>query len=117
MVFLGAESQWAAEASECATEQDAFWEYHDGLFARQSGENQGAFRKERLKQLAADLGLDTAAFNACLDSGKYAQLVRDETAAAQSLGVQKTPTFIVNGQPLLGAQPFEVFQRLIEQER
>ncbi len=114
--FLGPESQWTAEASECAAEQDAFWEFHDLVFDRQAGENQGAFSKENLKQLAVELGLDTAAFDSCLDSGKYAALVRTETAGAQSLGVTGTPAFLVNGRPVVGAQPFEVFEQAIEAE-
>jgi len=114
--FLGPESQWAAEASECAAEQDAFWEYHDQLFDSQSGENQGAFSKDNLKQFAADLGLDTQDFDACLDSGKYASTVEDETQTTQSLGVRSTPTFLINGRPVVGAQPFEVFQQYIEEE-
>ena len=114
--FLGPESQWAAEASECAAEQDAFWEYHDQLFDSQSGENQGAFSKDNLKQFAADLGLDTQDFDACLDSGKYASTVEGETQTVQSLGVRSTPTFLVNGRPVVGAQPFEVFQQYIEEE-
>jgi protein-disulfide isomerase len=116
MAFLGPESQWAAEASECAADQEAFWDYHDLLYARQAGENRGAFNKENLKQFAAELGLDTQAFNTCLDSGKYAELVGNETAAAQSLGVTGTPAFLINGQPLVGAQPFEAFQQAIEAE-
>ena len=116
MSFLGPESQWAAEASECAAEQEAFWVYHDRLYDRQSGGNQGAFNQDNLKRLAAELGLDGAAFNTCLDSGKYASLVRTETATVQSLGVRGTPAFLVNGRPLVGAQPFEVFQQIIEGE-
>jgi protein-disulfide isomerase len=114
--FLGPESQWAAEASECASEQDAFWAYHDLLFERQSGENRGAFSQDNLKQFAAEAGLDTKSFNACLDSGKYTSVVQAETAGAQSLGVNGTPAFLVNGRPLVGAQPFEVFQQVIEAE-
>jgi protein-disulfide isomerase len=114
--FLGNESQWSAEASECAAEQNAFWEYHDALFAGQAGENQGAFNKDKLKGFAAGLGLDSAAFDECLDSGKYAALVANQTQYLQSLGVQSTPTFVVNGQALVGAQPFEAFQQLIESE-
>ena len=114
--FLGPESQWAGEASECAAEQDAFWEYHDLLFDNQAGENRGAFSKDNLKQFAADLGLDTEAFNECLDSGKYASLVQSETATARQIGVQSTPTFLINGQPVIGAQPFEAFQQVIESE-
>ena len=116
MAFLGPESQWAAEASECAADQGAFWAYHDRLYDRRAGENQSAFSQDNLKQFAADLGLDTATFNSCLDSGKYASLVRTETATAQSLGVRGTPAFLVNGRPLVGAQPFEVFQQAIEAE-
>lgn len=114
--FLGDESQWAAEASECAADQGAFWEYHDLLFERHGGENEGAFAKENLKAFADDLGLDGAAFAECLDSGKYADLVQQETEAAQSLGVSSTPTFVVNGAPVMGAEPFEVFAELIEAE-
>lgn len=106
----------AAEASECAAEQEAFWAYHDRLYDRQSGENQGAFNKDNLKRLAAELGLDGPAFNTCLDSGKYASLVRTETATVQSLGVRSTPAFLVNGRPLVGVQPFEIFQQIIEGE-
>jgi protein-disulfide isomerase len=113
--FLGSESQWAAEASECAAEQNAFWEYQDRLFDSQAGENQGAFSKDNLKQFAAGLGLDTRAFNACLDSGKYASIVEGETQTAQFLGVRSTPTFLINGRPVIGAQPFEVFQQYIEE--
>ncbi len=112
--FLGDESFWAAEAAECAADQEAFWEYHDALFANQAGENQGAFSQAKLKQLAGTLGLDQTAFDACLDTGKYTELVRTETRNASTLGVQSTPTFLINGEPLLGAQPFEVFQEYIQ---
>jgi len=112
--FLGEESQWAAEASECASEQDKFWEYHDLLFEKQSGENQGAFSKDNLKKFAAEMGLDQKKFDDCLDSSKYASVVTGQTSFAQQLGVQSTPSFIVNDQPVIGAQPFESFQKLIE---
>lgn len=115
--FLGQESQWAAEASECAAEQDAFWEYHTKLFDSQAGENQGAFNKDNLKQFAADLGLDSRAFAECLDSGKYTSIVQTQTSFLQSLGVRSTPTFLINGQPIVGAQPFEAFQQAIEAAR
>jgi protein-disulfide isomerase len=116
MAFLGPESQWGAEASECAAEQGAFWAYHDLLYDRLVGQNPVAFNKDNLKQFAVDLGLDAGAFDACLDSGKYASLVRTETATVQSLGVRGTPAFLVNGRPLVGAQPFEAFQQIIEAE-
>lgn len=116
MAFLGDESLWAAEASECANDQGKFWEYHDALFANQSGENQGAFSRERLKLLALQLRLDPAAFDPCLDTSQKHDLVAADTAFAQSLGVRSTPTFVVNGQPLVGGQPFEVFQQILADE-
>lgn len=105
---------WAAEASECAGEQDAFWEYHDVLFTSQAGENQGAFSKENLKAFAEELNLDTEQFNECLDSGQYSEFVRSQSATAQQLGVSSTPSFLINGQAIVGAQPYNVFQQMIE---
>jgi protein-disulfide isomerase len=111
--FLGPESQWAAEAAECAGDQDKFWEYHDYLFSHQNGENQGAFSKDNLKGFAADMGLDTKAFNTCLDSGKYTQFVQDQANIAQQLGVSSTPTFALNGQPV-GSVSFDEFKQKID---
>jgi len=112
--FLGPESKWSAEASECAADQDAFWEYHDFLYVNQGGENRGAFSKDNLKRFAADLGLDTDQFDECLDAGKYTSLVEQEYQMSQQIGVSSTPTFILNGRPVIGAQPFEVFQQQIQ---
>lgn len=114
--FLGTESLMAAEASECAAEQGAFWPYHDILFANQAGENQGAFSKTRLKAFAAALKLDTKAFNSCLDSRRYRQKVQAETQDGRARGVTSTPTTFVNGQKIEGALPFSQFQQLIEAE-
>jgi len=112
--FLGQESIWAGEASECANEQNAFWEYHDYLFTHQNGENQGAFTKENLKTFAAALKLDTEAFNTCLDSGKHVATVQNDTQFGQALGARSTPSFLVNGRALVGAQPFSAFQQIVE---
>ncbi len=113
--FLGDESKIAAEASECASDQNKFWEYHDYLFTHQNGENQGAFSSENLKKFAMELELDTQSFNECLDSGKYKDTVEQQSQYAKQLGVQSTPSFLVNGTPLVGAQPFEAFSQLIDQ--
>jgi protein-disulfide isomerase len=114
--FLGQESQWSAEASECAADQNAFWEYHDFLFENLGEENRGAFNQENLKRFADELGLDTEAFNQCLDSGRHSQIVQQETATGQQIGIRSTPSFLVNGQPVIGAQPFEAFQQVIEDQ-
>lgn len=97
IAILGDESVLAAEAAQCAGDQGKFWEFHDILFANQAGENRGAFSKERLKQMAEALQLDTQAFGSCLDSGRYEGAVKEATQASKNVGVQGTPTFFVNG--------------------
>ncbi len=114
LAFLGQESVWAAEAADCADEQGRFWDYHDKLYAEQAGENRGAFSKDHLKQFAADLGLDQPAFNACLDSDRYAAQVKAETEAGRQQGVRVTPTLFVNGQKLEGVPVLQQLSQLIE---
>jgi protein-disulfide isomerase len=101
----------AAEAAHCAAEQGKFWEMHDVMFA-----NQRALEVPALKQSAAGLGLDTAKFNRCLDSGQYASKVAAGASQGDKLGVNSTPTLYINGRPVIGAQPFEVFKAAIDEE-
>lgn len=101
----------AAEAAECAHEQGKFWEFHDMIY-----ENQASLNNEKLKQYAIDLGLNTNEFNTCLDSGKMSQEVMKDFQDGSSYGVTGTPAFFINGTKLVGAQPYEAFQRIIEQE-
>ena len=101
----------AAEASMCANEQGKFWEYHDVLF-----KNQQTLEVPQLKDHAKDVGLDTASFSACLDSGKYKKAVDDDMAAGQKVGVTGTPAFFINGVMINGAQPFDEFKKVIDQE-
>nr|MCU0254372.1 DsbA family protein [Acidobacteriota bacterium] len=101
----------AGEAGHCADAQGKFWAYHDYLF-----DNQGKLEVADLKAAAAAVGLDTAAFDACLDSGKMAENVKLNTEAGQEAGVSGTPAFFINGRPLDGAQPFEAFKQVIDAE-
>lgn len=111
--ILGVQSRWAALAAECAHEQGRFWEYHDKLFAlAQQGQE---FVRSRLKSVAAELGLDSAQFDSCLDSSKYLDEVQEDFALGQNEGVTGTPAFLINGELLIGAQPIERFRELIEQ--
>ena len=112
--ILGEESQWSAMAALCASEQDKFWNYHDILFQRQGGRNEGAFSRDNLKQFAEDLGLDTAGFNACLDENRYSEKVVAETLEAKERGVEGTPSFFVNDELVPGNVPFEDLQTVIE---
>ncbi len=103
-------AQKAAEASECASEQGKFWEYHDKLFENQSS----GFSVDKFKQWANELSLDDAQFNSCLDSGKYAQKVQADAQEGQQKGVTGTPATFVNGQLVVGAQPYETFKQAID---
>lgn len=103
----------AHEAARCAGEQDAYWTMHDRLFAGQSEWAGRSNHVDVFKRYAAELGLDTAAFDACLDSGRWTSAVNTDLAEGISLGAKGTPTFFINGYPLVGAQPYETFQYAI----
>lgn len=113
MAFLGQESNWAAEAAECASEQGKFFEYHDKLYALQAGENRGAFAKDNLKRFGAEIGLG-GDFAACVDSGRYAQVVRDDTKVGEGRGVTATPTLFINGQKIQGAASIDQLKAIID---
>ena len=102
-------AQKAAEATECADEQGKFWEYHDVVFA-----NQSTIDVDSLKGYAAELGLDTGTFDDCLDEGKQSSEVEKDLEDGRASGVTGTPAFFINGQLVSGAQPFSVFQQIID---
>ncbi|QQG42437.1 MAG: DsbA family protein [Candidatus Giovannonibacteria bacterium] len=114
--FLGEESFRAAEAARCAGDEGKFWEYHDHLFNSQRGENEGAFSDQNLKRFAEELKLDKTKFNSCFDSGKYRKAVEETSNTGRAVGVNGTPATFVNGQLISGAQPFPVFQKIIDEE-
>jgi protein-disulfide isomerase len=101
----------AAAAANCAREQEQYWEFNELLFS-----NRYSLSKSSYQLYAEELGLDMTAFNECLDSGRYNDEVQADFDFAAGLGVRSTPTFFVNGIPVVGAQPFEVFADLIEKE-
>ncbi len=86
---------------------------HDLLFEQQHTLYSGDVR-EAIKNLAVQLPLDTQQFNACLDEQRYADWVKSQDERRRQLGIRNRPTFDINGQLLVGAQPFEAFQNLIE---
>ena len=101
----------AAQAGRCAQEQGKFWELHDRLFANQQTLQPGA-----LKTHAAAVGLDAGIFDECLDSGKHAGAVQAQMDAATALGVISTPTVFINGRLVSGAQPYEAFAKIVDEE-
>jgi len=111
LTSIHAQAQKAAEAAECAGEQGKYWEMHDMLF--ESGVSGGV---TSFKSYASNLGLDTAKFNDCLDSGKFYDEVQKDMRDGSASGVRGTPAFFINGKMISGAQPFSVFQQAIEAE-
>ena len=101
----------AALASECANEQDKFWEYHDLIF-----NNQDKLRPSIYSVWASQLGLDVNKFNDCFNSEKYLNKVQSDFNEGSANGVTGTPGFLINGRLVSGAQPFSVFEQIIEEE-
>ena len=95
----------------CANEQTAFWQYSDKIF-----KNQGNLGRELYLQIASDLNLNSAAFEDCLNSQKFKDVVQADMDFAVNLGVRSTPTFFINGLAVVGAQPLEVFKQVIDKE-
>ena len=101
----------AARAGRCAGEQGKFWQFHDIMFADQS-----KLTPADLKADAKTLGLDTKAFDACFDSNKYDAEIHKDMSQGTTLGVTATPTFYINGRQVLGAQPADRFDEVIDEE-
>jgi len=110
------QARQAAEASLCAAKQgaEAFWAMHERLFETASEWSGQEDLTERFKGYATELGLDTDAFVACLESGETAAQVQAEYERGEAAGVRGVPAFFINDWFVSGAQPFEVFQQVIE---
>lgn len=106
-----ANAHLAAQAALAAGEQGKYWEMHDRMF-----ENQRALTRPDLERYAQDLRLDMNKFRSALDNGKFKAQVDDDIALANKVGANGTPTFFVNGRKVVGAQPFEAFAKIIDEE-
>src|SRR5574341_831040 len=111
LAILGPPSVQAAIAAECAHEQGKFWPYHDRLFT-----NAGpfAFTARNLKRYAAEERLEPANFGSCLNGERLREKVEQETTIGRMIGMTATPGFLINRGRLIGAQPYEVFEEIIE---
>ena len=112
VVHAGAEV--AAQAAECAGEQGKYWYMSELLFTQQSAWSGQAGAADMFRQYAGELGLDQAQFDACLESSKYADRIAADQEDGQAAKVTGTPTFLINGAPMVGAQPYSAFQQQIE---
>jgi protein-disulfide isomerase len=119
LAFLGDESHWAAVAASLAADQGLFWPFHDYLFANQRGENRGAFQLDRLLLMGEAAGLDMARFREGLQlenaRARFAEIQAEALPAAAALGINATPTVVVNG-VVLEAPDFETVADAIDIE-
>jgi predicted DsbA family dithiol-disulfide isomerase len=111
LTSIHSDAQRAANASLCAAAQNRFWEMHDLLF-----QSQNNLKEQDLRSGAEKLGLDTAAFNACLASTSYGALIREDLRAGAAAGADGTPTLFINGRYLNGVHPYEELAAIIDEE-
>jgi protein-disulfide isomerase len=108
---IHSQARGAAEAARCAGDQGRFWEYHDLLFA-----NHQSLAPDDLKRHAATMKLDLGQFAACLERGRHRAEVTADLEEGTRQGIQATPTVFINGRAVIGAQPFDVYEKLIQEE-
>ncbi len=110
------QSTISAKATECPNESGKFWQMHDKLFSEQEKQGTGTiqFTAADIKKWASQIGLNSNSFGTCLDSDKYSQRIKDNTATGTQAGVSGTPTFFINNQKIVGAQPYSAFKSAID---
>ena len=101
----------AATAAVCADRQGKFWDMHDAMYADQT-----ALKADALKSTAVRLGLDSGRFSACLADHSTTRAIEDDVSAADELGVSATPSFFINGRPVIGSVPAEKLEAVIVAE-
>ena len=108
---LTPESTPAAAAAQCAFAQGKFWEFRAAFF-----DNQSELGYEFYLQTAEEYELDIEEYTACLDEGRYIDEVDIDGFDGQIAGIRGTPGFFINGKILSGAQPYSIFERMIQRE-
>jgi len=119
--IIGPDSITAAHATHCANDQGKFWEFHNILYNKWDGENNGWASSENLLSFAEEVGLDIEQYTSCMTDSKYQQLITASNEDARALGLTGTPGFFVIGKDnkigrISGAQPYDVFERIFEKE-
>lgn len=113
--YLGPESTTAAEGGRAAAAQDKFWAFQGEMFANQLPPNSGNLDADYLAAIAERVGLDVEQFRADMKSEATRQAIAEDFGEGQAIGVTGTPAFVINGVPVIGAQPIVVFEETIEQ--
>ncbi len=111
---IGSESVDAALAAFCAGDQGKFWEYHDILYANQTGENVGDFTINRLNAFAQALGLDMDQFKSCMQQKKFQEKYLAGIEQGKNNNIGGTPSFLINGKLIEGALPYEEFKKELD---
>ena len=106
----------AAVAAQCAGQQGQYWEMHDQLFTSQETWSESLEPEAEFAAYAQKLGLNVGDFSACTQDEEIKSRIEADFKLGQQMGVSSTPTFFINGQRLVGAQPFEAFKTIIDQE-
>ena len=119
--IIGPDSVNASNGAHCANDQGLFWEYHDILYSNWTGENNGWASSGNLLKFAIEIGLDVDQWSECMIKGEHSQKILESNRDAKTLGLTGTPAFFIIGPdgetiPLVGAQPFEVFENIFEAE-
>lgn len=109
----------AHNAAACAGAQGKFWEMHDRIYDKQLewswfANNRDMNAPRIMKLYAKGLGLDTKAFDACLDAHQFEPQIRANRAAGDRIGLQFTPTFVIGIRMISGAQPYDVIKKLVD---
>lgn len=113
--YLGPESTVAARGGRAAAAQDRFWEFERAMYEDQLPPNSGRLDEDYLVAVAEDIGLDVDRFRKDLASPESERAVQEDFVEGQAIGVTGTPAFVINGVPVIGAQPTEVFEQVIEE--
>ena len=119
--IIGPDSINASHGAHCANDQESFWEYHDILYSNWTGENNGWASSENLGKFAQEIGLDIDVWSECMVNGLHSQTILASNKDAKNLELSGTPAFFVIGPDgkttkLFGAQPFETFENIFENE-
>ncbi len=111
----GRESLDAAAGASCAARENLHWQFHDWVMWNQRGENEGAFSRDRLRAMADRVGLDPDAFAICLDDPEVRGEITTRTQEALAAGIDRTPTFVVNGEQIVGLPAYDDLVAAIEE--
>ncbi|MEN9938200.1 MAG: hypothetical protein RLZZ387_4779 [Chloroflexota bacterium] len=114
LLQLGEGSLRAAEAAECAGDQEKFWEMRRAIYEGQAEIYSSSTPEAALAVFAQDIGLEIGAYNDCMVAGKHREAIQADFQAAQDAGVRSRPVFDINGTRLIGARPFEDFEQTID---